>query len=160
MNWLWNQELGARPSGEAAHLSALARAKCDWRSEVGMNSSVLVVEDDPHVRMMLDELLQDQGLDVWSVADDLTAYQVLGQEARRFSVLLTDINLGADTDGFDVARRARSLNAEIEVIFITGYPVDPDRYAAEGGVLLTKPLDLRALLDRIRIAAAGKVEPH
>jgi CheY-like chemotaxis protein len=125
-----------------------------------MNSSVLVVEDDPHVRMMLDELLQDQGLDVWSVADDLSAYQVLGQEARRFSVLLTDINLGAATDGFDVARRARSLNADIEVIFITGCPVDPERYAAAGGVLLTKPLDLGALLDRVRVAANGGTRPH
>ena len=125
-----------------------------------MNSSgVLVVEDDPHVRMMLDELLQDQGLDVWSVGDDLSAYQVLGQEANRFRVLLTDINLGAATDGFDVARRARSLNADIEVIFMTGFPVDPDRYAAAGGVLLTKPLNLRALLEVVRVAA-GKGLAH
>ena len=54
-----------------------------------MAPGVLVVEDDPHVRVVLDELLQDQGLDVWSVGDDLSAYQVLGQEAERFKVLLT-----------------------------------------------------------------------
>ncbi len=38
-----------------------------------MGYSVLVVEDDPHVRMVLDEVLHDQGIDVWSVADDLSA---------------------------------------------------------------------------------------
>ena len=120
-----------------------------------MNSSVLVVEDDPNVRTMLDELLQDQGLDVWSVPDDLSAYQVLSQEANRFSVLLTDINLGSGNDGFDIARRARSLNRSIQVIFISGYPVDPRRFAVEGGVFLTKPLDLDVLAGMVSAAAAN-----
>ena len=119
-----------------------------------MSASVLVVEDDPHVRMMLDELLHDQGLDVWLAPDDLTAYQVLSQEAQRFSVLLTDINLGAGSDGFDVARRARGLNAGIEVIFISGFPIDQRRYASEGGVFLTKPLNLGVLAEMVRAAAA------
>lgn len=120
-----------------------------------MSFSVLVVEDDPNVRMMLEELLNDQGLDVWLAADDLTAYQVLSQEAGRFSVLLTDINLGAGSDGFDVARRARGLNARIEVIFISGFPVDARRFAAEGGAFLAKPLDLGVLAGMV-CAAAGK----
>jgi CheY-like chemotaxis protein len=120
-----------------------------------MSVSVLVVEDDPHVRVMLDELLNDQGLDVWSVPDDLSAYQVLSQEARRFSVLLTDINLGAGNDGFDIAHRARGLNAGIQVIFISGFPVDPRRFAKEGGVFLSKPLDLSVLTEMVR-AAAGR----
>jgi len=118
-----------------------------------MSVSVLVVEDDPNVRMVLDELLHDQGLDVWSVPDDLSAYQVLSQEGERFAVLLTDINLGAGNDGFDIARRARSLNADISVIFISGFPVDPKRFAAEGGAFLAKPLDLRVLSDMVRAAA-------
>lgn len=118
-----------------------------------MASSVLVVEDDPNVRLVLDALLNEQGLDVWSVGDDLSAYQILSQEADRFSVLLTDINLGVGTDGFDIARRARSLNADIEVIFISGFPVDPNRFAADGGVLLTKPLNLDVLAQMVRAAA-------
>jgi CheY-like chemotaxis protein len=118
-----------------------------------MPCSVLVVEDDAHVRVVLDELLRDQGLDVWSVGDDLAAYQVLNQE--RICVLLTDINLGAATDGFDVARRARGLNPGIEVIFITGYPVEAARLAAEGGMLMTKPLNLYVLADMVRAAAGA-----
>ncbi len=119
--------------------------------------AVLVVEDDPNVRVVLDELLQDQGLDVWTVGDDLSAYQVLGQEADRFRVLLTDINLGSATDGFDVARRARSLNAGIKVIFISGYPVEARRVAEEGGDLVHKPLNLNVLADMIKTAAN---QPH
>ena len=103
---------------------------------------------------MLDELLQEEGLDVWSVPDDLSAYQVLSQEAKRFSVLLTDVNLGSGSDGFDIARRARGLNSGIQVIFISGYPVDPRRFACEGGAFLTKPLDLDVLAGMVRAAAA------
>ncbi len=122
-----------------------------------MSSSILVVEDDPNVRTMLDELLQDQGLDVWSVPDDLSAFQVLSQEATRFSVLLTDINLGSDSDGFDIARRARGLNSGIQVIFISGFPVDPRRFAVEGGVFLTKPLNLNVLAEMVSAAVR---KPH
>ena len=118
-----------------------------------MGCSILVVEDDPNVRMVLDELLHDQGLDVWVAPDDLTAYQVLSQEAGRFSMLLTDINLGAGSDGFDIARRARCLNAAIEVIFISGFPIDPKRFASEGGVFLAKPLDLRVLAEMVQAVA-------
>jgi CheY-like chemotaxis protein len=120
-----------------------------------MSFSVLVVEDDPNVRLVLDAVLHDQGLDVWSVPDDLSAYQVLSQEAARFAVLLTDINLGAGNDGFDIARRARSLNAAIAVIFISGFPVDAKRFAVEGGAFLTKPLNLGVLADMVH-AAGGR----
>ncbi|MGZ3275842.1 MAG: response regulator [Caulobacteraceae bacterium] len=118
-----------------------------------MSFSVLVVEDDPNVRMVLDELLNDRGLDVWMAPDDLTAYQVLSQEAERLSVLLTDINLGAGNDGFDIARRARCLNAAIEVIFISGFPIDPRRFSNEGGVFLAKPLDLDVLAEMVHAVA-------
>jgi CheY-like chemotaxis protein len=120
-----------------------------------MSRGVLVVEDDPYVRVVLDELLHDQGLDVWSVGDDLSAFQVLSQEAQRFRVLLTDINLGSGATGFDLARRARSLNSEIKVIFITGYPVESGKFAAEGGVLMHKPLNLAVLADMVNAAAKG-----
>jgi CheY-like chemotaxis protein len=118
-----------------------------------MGPGVLVVEDDPYVRVVLDELLNGQGLDVWSVGDDLSAFQVLSQEADRFRVLLTDINLGSGATGFDVARRARSLNADIKVIYITGYPLEPAKFAAEGGVLMHKPLNLAVLADMVSAAA-------
>jgi len=120
-----------------------------------MPCSVLVVEDDPHVRVVLDQLLQDQGLEVWSVGDDLSAYQVLNQEAERIRLLLTDVDLGAASDGFDLARRARSLNAAIEVIFITGNPAEAARLAAEGGMMMIKPLNLYVLADLVR-AATGE----
>jgi CheY-like chemotaxis protein len=118
-----------------------------------MTPGVLVVEDDPHVRVVLDELLQDQGLQVWSVCDDNSAYKALDQDAGRFQVLLTDINLGGATDGFDVARRARDLNADIGVIFITGHPVEPRQLSVPGGLLMHKPLNLQKLADMVQTAA-------
>jgi DNA-binding response OmpR family regulator len=118
-----------------------------------MSPGVLVVEDDPHVRVMLDELLQDQGLDVLTVGDDRSAYRALGDNAGGFRVLLTDINLGGETDGFDVARRARSLNSNIAVIFITGNPNESSRFTKGDGVMLHKPLNLMALADMIQAAA-------
>jgi CheY-like chemotaxis protein len=120
-----------------------------------MPCSVLVVENDPNVRVVLDQLLQDRGLDVWAVGDALSAYQVLNREAQRIRVLLTDVNLGAGSDGFDIARRARSLNAQIEVIFITGNPAEAARLAAEGGMMMIKPLNLYVLADMVLAALGG-----
>ena len=52
-----------------------------------------------------------------------------------------------------MARRARSLNADITVIFITGNPIEPRKFNAADGVMLHKPLNLLALAEMINAAA-------
>ncbi|MDB5443590.1 MAG: hypothetical protein JWP73_1966, partial [Phenylobacterium sp.] len=68
-------------------------------------TAVLLVEDEADIAELITEALQAAGLEVRGAVSDEAAYEALEREAGRFAVLVTDINLGVGTTGFDVARR-------------------------------------------------------
>jgi DNA-binding response OmpR family regulator len=102
-------------------------------------SNVMVVEDDRLVAELIEEALVDERHEVAVAHDDRTAYARLEGEPRSFEVLIADIDLGEGTTGFDVARRARQLNPEVKVIYISGSPAHVDRFGVEGAVVFQKP---------------------
>ena len=115
--------------------------------------TVLLVEDDPGIRKLVEEALTDRGLQVRAVDGDRPAQKVLEKEADRIGVLVADVHLGASATGFDVARRARKLNPRIEVVYITGRPLDVTRFGVSGGVLMPKPFDIHNLADMVEALA-------
>ena len=52
-----------------------------------------------------------------------------------------------------MAQRARKLNPRIEVVYITGHPLDVDRFGVNGGVLMPKPFDIANLADVVQALA-------
>jgi signal transduction histidine kinase/CheY-like chemotaxis protein len=107
---------------------------------------VLIVEDSPDNREMLQELLEQEGHRVEVAADGAQAVQVAAR--IRPEVALIDIGLPG-IDGYEVARRIRSdLGSNIYLIALTGYGRPEDRArSAEAGFNshLTKPPDLGEL---------------
>ena len=78
---------------------------------------VLVIDDDPWVRVLVDRLLGAQGFRVSSAPDGATA---LGAVERGFhGVVVLDVNL-PDIDGSQLLRRLRAAAPEIPVILLTG----------------------------------------
>jgi DNA-binding response OmpR family regulator len=116
-------------------------------------ATVLLVEDDPGVRKLVEEALADRGLKVHCAADDRAAQRILEREAPQIGVLVADVHLGASASGYDVARRARKLNPRIEVVYITGRSLDVTRFGVNGGVLMPKPFDIDNLSDMVQALA-------
>ena len=110
--------------------------------------SVLLVEDEADVRELIEEAFAQRGLAVRTAESDVAAYAVLAREARQFDLLVADINLGEGTTGFDVARRARQLNPNLAVIYITGHAAHLDRFGVDGGVMFPKPFRPVELAER------------
>jgi CheY-like chemotaxis protein len=111
-------------------------------------ASVLVVEDESEIRHLIEDAFEDRGLPVRSAGNDQSAYAILEKEARSFALLVADINLGPGTTGFDVARRARQLNPDLKVIYITGQGARLDKFGVEGGEVFSKPFSCADLADR------------
>jgi CheY-like chemotaxis protein len=80
---------------------------------------VLVVEDDHAICVLISGVLDDIGLDTVCVRSDRAAYDQL-PTLPPFSAILVDVNLGAGTTGFDVARFARQVIPQLPVIYVTG----------------------------------------
>lgn len=112
---------------------------------------ILVVEDDPLVRGVVEETLTDGGFEIVIVSSGENAIELLEVRKVNYRAVVTDINLGRDKrDGWDVARRAREIDAEFPVVYMTG--ASADDWASKGvpnSILLTKPFAPAQLLTAV-----------
>jgi len=88
---------------------------------------VLVVEDEPLVRMFAVDFVQDAGFEVVEAADANQAVAIL--EARTdVRIVFTDVDMPGSMDGMKLARAVRDRWPPIEIIIVSGHkrPVDDD----------------------------------
>ena len=115
--------------------------------------SVLVVDDEAVIGIVLSELLSDFGFDVTVAASGTEGEAKLADGL--FDILITDKNLPG-IDGVDLARRAKAHDANIEIILITGYPSSEsieEAYRIGVSTYLTKPFDnIQDVRDQVMLA--------
>ena len=110
-------------------------------------SRVLIVEDEPQIRRILDQLFQLEGYDVRSVATAAEGYSALRQAEP--DLVLLDILL-PDGNGVDLCRRIRQVSA-VPIIFVTAVAGSEEAVAglqAGGDDYVTKPFNLSELAAR------------
>ncbi|WP_246849191.1 response regulator [Rubellimicrobium arenae] len=81
---------------------------------------LLLVEDEPLIRMTLQDELEDKGFELVVATAGRQALSALDAYAGRLRGVLTDIRLGPGPDGWEVARRARELVPAIPVVYMSG----------------------------------------
>ena len=110
---------------------------------------ILVVDDDPQIRGLLDEYFAENALRVSLAASGREMSQILTDEA--IDLVILDLRLAGE-DGMAIARTLRGSSA-IPIIMLTGVRDEADRVMGlELGAddFLTKPFSPRELLARIR----------
>jgi CheY-like chemotaxis protein len=120
--------------------------------EVGRGETVLVIDDEPTVRMLIVEQLQEAGYVVVEAGDSLSGLRIL-QSAARIDLLITDVGLPGGMNGRQVAEAARSTRPELKVLFITGYAENAavgHGHLAPGMQILAKPFVIAALANKVR----------
>jgi DNA-binding response OmpR family regulator len=110
---------------------------------------ILLVEDETFIAEMIQDALEDRGLNVKSAHCDRTAFDILEDEARSFALLIADINLGPGASGFDVARRARELHPDLKVVYITGHAAHLQKQGVDGALMFPKPFYPDDLAERV-----------
>jgi len=118
---------------------------------VATDDVVLVVEDEPGVRMLVTDLLDELGYRAIEAGDGAEGVAVLRSDAR-IDLLITDVGLPGGMNGRQVADVARELRPGLPVLFITGFAenaVVGDGPLDEGMELLAKPFTIDALSARI-----------
>jgi CheY-like chemotaxis protein len=114
---------------------------------------ILIVEDNPANRELLQDWLEVEGYEVWCAADLKGSYQALEMEPP--DVVLLDINLGVE-NGLDLLvwlRRETSLNS-IPVIAVTAHALvtEQEQILKAGCVAcLSKPIDFQELREQLQL---------
>jgi len=121
--------------------------------ESGYGETVLVVDDEPTVRMLVTDALQDAGYRVLESPDGPSGFKIL-QSDTRIDLLITDVGLPGGMNGRQVADAARALRPKLKVLFITGYAenaVVGNGHLEPGMQVITKPFAIDALVNRVRV---------
>jgi CheY-like chemotaxis protein len=103
--------------------------------------TVLVVDDDPHVRKSVCKLLALQGFAVLSAPDPVTAIEIFGEYRSVIDVVLTDLMMPS-MSGRSLDRRLRELQPDVRVLFMSGfaeYSVPPADTGDRDDRVLQKP---------------------
>jgi len=111
---------------------------------------LLFVDDEPSIRLTLPPLLQERGFQVQvaaNISEALTAVK-----AHQFDVLLADINIDREGDGFSVVEAMRETNSDCVTVLLTAYPAFESAIQGirdEVDDYFTKPADLDAIVSTI-----------
>jgi PAS domain S-box-containing protein len=119
------------------------------RSEAG--ETVLVVEDEPVVRALILEVLQDLGYRTVEAADGPAGLKAL-ESKERIDLLVTDVGLPG-LNGRQLADHARTKRPDLKVLFITGYAESATTmsgFLLPGMEMIAKPFPVEVLAERIR----------
>jgi CheY-like chemotaxis protein len=118
------------------------------------DAAVLLVDDDPDARGLLQDFLTSLVSTVYVAASARPALDLLQQ--RHVDILMTDLIL-PDLDGFSLARQAGQLRPQLKVLFVSGYAETTRQSAVRPGEanFLAKPCRLHDLDRALRSLLAA-----
>ena len=111
---------------------------------------LLFVDDEPSIRLTLPPVLEDHGFAVTTAENVDEA--IARMDRARFDVLLSDLNIGQEGDGFQVVSAMKKRYPQCVTIILTGYPafesaVQALRHQVDDYVV--KPADIELLIRTI-----------
>jgi PAS domain S-box-containing protein len=116
------------------------------------DKTVLVIDDEPTVRMLVTEVLSELGYHAVEAGDGAEGLSIL-QGSEPIDLLISDVGLPGGMNGRQVADAARIIRPALKVLFITGYAenaVVGNGHLEPGMQVLTKPFAMDVLAERIR----------
>jgi len=119
--------------------------------------TVLVIDDEPLVRMLVVDVLEDLGYRALEAGDGPQGLIILRSDVR-IDLLITDVGLPKGMNGRQVADAARVLRPGLKVMFVTGYAetaILSHGHLDPGMQVVTKPFDMNVLGKRIQDLLTG-----
>jgi len=112
-----------------------------------LSKRLLFVDDEPSIRLTLPPILQTRGFEVRTAASVSEALASI--ELYKFDILLSDLNVSEEGDGFTIVHAMRIANPHCVTILLTGYPAFESAVEAihhEVDDYFVKPADVESLI--------------
>jgi len=139
-----------RHYGSSSEIPTITAPTASARAPTG--KTVLIVDDEPSVRMLVTEVLEDLGYSPIEASDGPAGLRILESDAT-VDLLISDVGLPGGINGRQLADAARITRPELKVLFITGYAENAiigSGHLAPGMRVLTKPFVVETLANRIQ----------
>lgn len=109
--------------------------------------TILVVEDDSIVRMLIVDVLEELEYKVLEAEGCKEALALLKDTDRSIDLMMTDVNMPI-MDGRELAKEARSVRPGLPILFASGYAESID--VPEGMNVIGKPFSIDQLRDKVK----------
>ncbi|CEL29452.1 response regulator receiver domain-containing protein [Pseudomonas jessenii] len=110
-------------------------------------STILVVEDDAIVRMLIVDVLEELDYKVLEADGSEQALEILVDTTRHIDLMMTDVGLPG-MDGRELALEARKMRPELPILFASGYAESID--VPDGMHVIGKPFSIDELRDKVK----------
>lgn len=124
----------------------------DALQQAAVGETILVIDDEPTLRMLMTDVLEEAGYRVLQAATGSEGLRILQSDAR-IDLLVTDVGLPGGLNGRQVADAARLKRPRLGVLFITGYADNAaigDGRLEAGMEVITKPFEIASLANKVR----------
>jgi CheY-like chemotaxis protein len=115
-------------------------------------STILVVEDDAIVRMLIVDVLEELEFKVLEADGSEAALKLIEDSGQTIDLLMTDVGLPV-MDGKELAARARELRPALPILFASGYAESIE--VPVGMSVIGKPFSIDQLRDKVRSILAA-----
>ncbi len=118
----------------------------------GGSETILVVEDDPDLRCLMEEALAEYGYTVVSAANGVEGYELFMHASPPISLVVSDL-VTPKMKGIELYEKIRAHSKDAKFLFISGYQanqISQNFVLEEGFTFLQKPFDLDVLATKVR----------
>ena len=136
----------------AIHVEAEGAGESGAEGIAGGTETVLVVEDEDALRLLLEEVLRARGYSVISAADGVEGYEAYAEHADEIAAVIADMGLPRQS-GFEMFEKIRERNPRAKVILASGY-LSPELksklFVAGAKAFIPKPFQTNEVLRKLR----------
>jgi DNA-binding response OmpR family regulator len=133
-----------------------------WLAEAIMpDQTILLVDDEKEILELAASFLGGAGYRAITALNGDVALIILQQPGISFDLLITDIMMPGELNGFALAREARELCPKLPIIYMTGFSAATGHaHGAPAGEILSKPWSAERLLGSVQAALGGLGMPQ
>lgn len=121
-------------------------------AEGSQQKTVLVAEDETTIRLMIADLLEEEGYGVIQASDGEQAWRMFEEHRDDIQLVIADV-LMPEMNGIELRRKIHDLSPATRVLFISGYIREDTGHLVglqKTEELLTKPFNVETLVTKVR----------
>jgi CheY-like chemotaxis protein len=126
-----------------------------------INKTVLVVDDEPDLNLVIKTVLEDNGFKVDSFTDPLLALENFKGEAEMYDLIILDVRM-PDMNGFELYKEIKKIDDKVKICFLTAGEMDYEQFgkelfpALDENCFIQKPIQNETLIKRLNRIISAK----
>jgi DNA-binding response OmpR family regulator len=126
-----------------------------------INKTVLVVDDEPDLNLVIKTVLEDNGFKVDSFTDPSLALENIKRESEMYDLIILDVRM-PDMNGFELYKEIKKIDDKVKICFLTAGEMDYEQFgkelfpALDENCIIQKPIENETLIKRLNRIICAK----